>query len=249
MRPVPLHLWGRRSPSVVCLQAPGEPRPPVAPAGGRPQKAMACPTSMDSASAPRLSFLILFALLILAGCGGVTTRKPPIEVFPDMDRQPKYKPQAASTFFGDSRASRSAVAGTVATGQLREDDAFETGISSGMYAGRNPLPIDAALLARGRERYDIYCAVCHDRTGSGRGIVPLRVPSWQPTNLLDERIRKMSDGELFSVSSDGRRTMHGYRFQVSAGDRWAIVAYVRALQRTREGNLADVPPELRQAVR
>ena len=197
----------------------------------------------------RLALLVLLPLLALAGCGGVTTRKPPIEVFPDMDRQPKYKPQAASTFFGDSRASRSAVAGTVAVGQLREDDAYETGISSGMYIGRNPLPMDAALLARGRERYDIYCAVCHDRTGSGRGIVPLRVPSWLPTNLSDERIRKMSDGELFNVSSDGRRTMPGYRFQIPVKDRWAIVAYVRALQRTREGTLADVPPELRQAVR
>ena len=192
---------------------------------------------------------VLFLLLSLVGCGGVTTRKPPIEIFPDMDRQPKYKPQAASVFFSDGRASRSAIPGTVATGQLREDDGFETGISSGMYIGRNPLPMDAALLARGRERYDIYCSVCHDRTGSGRGIVPLRVPSWLPTSLLDERIRQMTDGELFNVSSDGRRTMAGYRFQIPVRDRWAIVAYVRALQRTREGTLADVPPELRPAVR
>jgi len=192
---------------------------------------------------------VLILLLALAGCGGVTTRTPPIELFPDMDRQPKYKPQAASAFFSDGRASRTSAPGTVAVGQLREDDAFETGISSGMYAGRNPLPLDAAVLARGRERYDIYCAVCHDRTGGGRGIVSLRVPAWLPTNLLDERIRMMSDGELFNVSSDGRRTMPGYRFQVPARDRWAIVAYVRALQRAREGTLADVPPELRTSVR
>jgi hypothetical protein len=189
----------------------------------------------------------LLLLIGLAGCG-VTTRNTPLELFPDMDRQPKYKPQAASTFFSDGRASRSAVPGTVAVGQLRPDDAFETGISSGMYTGKNPLPVDAGLLARGQERFDIYCAPCHDRTGSGKGIVPLR-SSWLPTNLLDQRIRDMSDGELFNVATFGRRTMPGYRFQVPQGDRWAIVAYVRALQRASAGTLADVPPELRPEVR
>ncbi len=187
-------------------------------------------------------------LILLAGCG-VTTRQPPIEVFSDMQRQPKYKPQAAGAFFEDGRASRSAVPGTVAMGQLRADDAFETGIASGMYIGKNPLPIDAALLARGQERFDIYCAPCHDRTGSGKGIVPLRVPSFLPSNLLDERIRNMSDGELFNVATYGRRTMPAYRFQVPERDRWAIVAYVRALQLAREGTLTDVPPELRPEVR
>jgi mono/diheme cytochrome c family protein len=192
--------------------------------------------------------LALLPLLILAGCG-VTTRSTPVELFPDMDRQPKYKPQAASAFFSDGRASRTAVAGTVAEGQQREDEAFETGISGGMYAGRNPLPLDAPTMARGRERYDIYCAVCHDRTGSGKGIVTARVPAWIPTSLLEPRIRQMTDGELFHVASDGRRTMPGYRYQVPAHDRWAIVAYVRALQRAREATLADVPAELRSTVR
>ncbi|HSW51523.1 MAG TPA: cytochrome c [Bryobacteraceae bacterium] len=189
----------------------------------------------------------LVLLLSLAGCG-VTTRQTPVEIFPDMDRQPKYKPQAASSFFSDGRSSRSPVPGTVAAGQLRADDAYETGIASGMFAGGNPFPIDAAVLARGRERFDIYCAPCHDRTGSGKGIVPVR-SSWIATNLHEERIRGMGDGELYNVASYGRRTMPGYRFQVPASDRWAIVAYVRALQRARAGTLADVPPELRPQVR
>ncbi len=196
----------------------------------------------------RRGLVMLMALLTLAGCG-VTTRETPIQIFSDMRRQPKYKAQAASAFFEDGRASRSAVPGTVAVGQLREDDAFETGISAGMYVGRNPLPIDAAVLARGQERFDIYCAPCHDRAGSGKGIVPTRVPAWIPSNLLDERIRKMTDGELFYVASNGRRTMPAYRFQVPARDRWAIVAYVRALQRAAEGTLEDVPAELRPSVR
>jgi mono/diheme cytochrome c family protein len=186
-------------------------------------------------------------LLALAGCG-VTTRQTPVELFPDMDRQPKYKPQAASPFFSDGRASRPPVPGTVAVGQLRVDDALQTGIAAGMYIGKNPFPVDAAQLARGRERFDIYCAVCHDRTGSGKGTVPVR-SSWLPTNLHEERIRGMSDGELFNVSTFGRRTMPGYRFQVPVQDRWAIVSYVRALQRSRAATLADVPPELRSEVR
>lgn len=191
---------------------------------------------------------LLAPLLFTLGCG-VTTRNTPIEIFPDMDRQPKYKPQAASPFFADGRASRVAIPGTVAEGQLREDDGYETGISAGNYVGRNPLAVDAGLLARGRERFDIYCAPCHDRTGSGRGIVPVRVPSWIPTSLLEPRIREMTDGELFHVASDGRRTMPGYRYQTPVRDRWAIVAYVRALQRARDATLADVPAELRSTLR
>jgi mono/diheme cytochrome c family protein len=172
-------------------------------------------------------------LLVLAGCG-VTTRDTPIEVFSDMRRQPKYKPQGASAFFSDGRASRPEVPGTVAVGQLRED--------------RNQPPLDAALLARGQERFDIFCAVCHDRTGSGKGIVATRT-SWLPSNLLDERIVKMSDAELFEVASVGRRTMPAYRFQIPERDRWAIVAYVRALQRAMAGTVKDVPPELRPDLR
>jgi len=172
-------------------------------------------------------------LLALTGCG-VTTRQPPVEVFSDMRRQPIYKPQAASSFFADGRASRSAVPGTVAAGQLREV--------------QNPLPVDAALLVRGQERFDIYCAVCHDRTGSGKGIIALRT-GWLPTSVLDERARKMSDSELFDVATNGIRSMPAYRFQVSERDRWAIIAYVRALQRAATGTLKDVPPELRPEVR
>jgi hypothetical protein len=190
---------------------------------------------------------LLTLLAALAGCG-VTTRHTPVEVFSDMNRQPKYKPQAASPAFDDGRASRAPVPGTIAVGQLRADVAFETGIATGLYVGRNPLPLTVPVLARGQERFNIYCAVCHDRTGSGRGIIAQRT-SWLPTNLLDPRIQNMTDGELFNVATFGRRTMPGYRFQVPAQDRWAIVAYVRALQRTRTGTLEDVPPELRADVR
>jgi len=187
------------------------------------------------------------AVMLLGGCARMTSTKPQIEVFPDMDRQPKYKAQASSSFFADGRSSQAPVPGTVAQGQLREDAAFETGAEDGMYAGRNPLELSRETLARGQERFDIYCAPCHDRAGEGRGIVGQR-SLWLATNLLDARIREMVDGEIFQVISYGRRTMPGYRFQVSASDRWAIVAYVRALQRT-SGTLADVPAELRSELR
>jgi mono/diheme cytochrome c family protein len=136
----------------------------------------------------------------------------------------------------------------VAAGRIIGDEGFETGIAGKMYVGRNPLPIDAALLARGRERFDIYCSVCHDRAGDGKGIVAVRT-AWLAVNLHDERILQMTDGELFNVATYGRRTMPAYRFQISPADRWAIVAYIRALQRAGLGVIEDVPSELRGRVR
>jgi len=190
----------------------------------------------------------LGAALLLAGCAGQTTRKPPIEIFADMKRQPKLEAQEASAFFADGRASRMPVAGTVAQGQLDEDPGFATGVENGMYVGRNPLPLDEAVLARGRERFEIYCAPCHDRAGTGRGIVGQR-SLWLANSLHDDRIKEMVDGELYYVISNGRRTMPGYRFQIPERDRWAIVAYVRALQRATSGTIEDVPPDLRRELR
>jgi cytochrome c5 len=179
------------------------------------------------------------SLILLAGCGP-TSRRPPIEVFPDMDRQPKVKAQTA--------AARRPVPGTIAQGQMKEDDTHSTGISDGMYTGRNPLPLNRATLTRGQERYNIYCAPCHDQTGQGHGIVSIR-SSWLPSNLHDPRQKNMTDGELFAVITNGRRSMPAYRFQVPVDDRWAIVAYVRALQRSTSATVADVPAELKGDLR
>jgi hypothetical protein len=196
-----------------------------------------------------LASISVVCLVGLAGCAGIASRKPPLEVFDDMDRQPKYKPQHESAFFGDARTSRAPVAGTVARGHLREDDAYYTGIVNNMYIGKNPLPITKDLLARGQQRYNIYCSPCHDRTGEGKGIVSLRTPSWQPANLHEDKPKAAADGEIFSIISQGRRSMPGYRFQIPEHDRWAIVAYVRALQRTTSAKLEDVPQELRESLR
>lgn len=192
---------------------------------------------------------ILPLALLLGGCAGLTTRSAPVEVFPDMDRQPKYKAQAQSPFFADARASRPPVEGTVAIGQMKTDEAFTTGKAAGFYIGKNPLPVNRDALLRGQEKFNVYCQPCHDRTGSGKGIVPAKVTGWLPTNLHDDRALKMADGEIFEVITNGRRTMKGYRFQVSDQDRWAIVAYVRALQRAGLGKLEDVPQEMRSELR
>ncbi len=192
-----------------------------------------------------LAALVLLAAA-LAGCSS-TSRKPPVEVFPDMDRQLKLKAQAETSFFADRRASRPPVPGTVARGRLKEDTPFHTGLEDGAYVA-NPLPLSRELLERGRERYDIYCAPCHDRTGSGRGIVAQR-SAWPAVNLNEPRYRQMPDGQIFETITHGRRTMPAYRFQIGERDRWAIVAYVRALQRASAGTLADVPPELRSELR
>ncbi|MFN3325185.1 MAG: c-type cytochrome [Bryobacteraceae bacterium] len=190
----------------------------------------------------------LLASVVMSGCAGNTTRSAPVEIFPDMDRQAKYKPQMAGPFFEDGRASRRPVPGTVAIGYLKEDESFHSGVNGNMYVGRNPLPIDAELLARGRQRYDIYCSPCHSRVGSEVGIVGKR-SMWLPTNLQEDRIREMPDGEIFSVISEGRRQMPAYRFQIEARDRWAIVAYMRALHRANNATMNDVPADLRSELR
>ncbi len=190
--------------------------------------------------------LVCAALLGLGACS-TKSRTPPIQIFPDMKDQPKYLPQAENSFFHDGRELRRPVPGTVARGALKEDEAFYTGSAAGAFAS-NPLPIDMDTLKRGQERFNIYCAPCHDKTASGRGIVATRA-SWLASNLTEDRIRQMPDGQLFDTITNGKRTMPAYRFQVEERDRWAIVAYLRALQRAANGTVEDVPAELRSDLR
>lgn len=191
-----------------------------------------------------LAGLALLTTLILVGCEGATSRNPPIEVWPDMDRQGKGKPQGQTDLFSDKRVARPPVVGTVARGFLKEDDVYYTGLVNNMYVGKNPETINADLLKLGQARFNTYCSPCHDRTGSGNGIVAIKSQgSWLPTSLLADRVRAMNDGEIFNIATNGRRSMPAYKNQVIEKDRWAIVAYVRALQRAAASTAADVPPE------
>ncbi len=193
--------------------------------------------------------LVAGAAMALGACSNFPSRQPPIWVWPDMKKQDKYKAQMSAPFFADGRTSRRPVEGTVAQEWYKADEAYSTGVGAdGNYVAKNPLPLDKATIEKGQVKFNIYCAPCHDRTGSGRGVVPAKVV-WVPGNMHEERIVNLVDGELYHVISMGRRSMPGYRFQISEQDRWAIVAYVRALQRSWRGTMADVPAEMQSKVK
>ncbi|MBX3026017.1 cytochrome c [bacterium] len=162
----------------------------------------------------------------------------------DMHNQPKYRAFAHNPFFPDQRASRPLVEGVVARGHLDEDEAFFQGVSNGAPVATNPLGSGLEVLRRGQERFNIYCTPCHDRTGSGEGMIVQRGYK-QPPSFHDPRLRAVPDGYFFQVMTNGFATMPGYAAQVPARDRWAIVAYIRALQLSQNATLADVPADER----
>jgi mono/diheme cytochrome c family protein len=198
----------------------------------------------------RYFFVILLltvaTVLSIAGFRGSLSRRTPLEVFPDMKRQPKLRPQKPSAFFGDQRTSRLPVAGTVPVGALLDDSPVASGRVPGTtnWVETNPLPVNAELLARGRARFTIYCSPCHSAVGDGQGITT-KYGMLRAGNYHDPRIVRLADGEIFNTITLGKNLMASYASQVSVTDRWAIVAYVRALQRARLGTLEDVPSENR----
>ena len=199
----------------------------------------------------RRSLLALAAMLALAGCRGGTQDAPPIMVpskvidvlmgVTNMDDQPKYKSQEDSSFFPDGRTSRMPPEHTVARGALRADPAFYRGVGAdGAPLAGFPVEVNANLVERGRERYDIYCAPCHDQVGAGQGIVPKR--GWiPPPSFHQDYLRAYTPGQFFQVITNGIRSMPSYAKQIPEQDRWAIVAYVQALQRSHYAKAAEVP--------
>jgi mono/diheme cytochrome c family protein len=162
----------------------------------------------------------------------------------DMADQPRFKPLAANPFFADGAASRPLLAHTVARGELRADAHFFTGRVDGALVAEFPAPVTRAMLERGHERYDIYCAVCHGRTGESNGIVVQRgFPP--PTSLHLQRLRDAPVGYFFEVITNGLGLMYPYASRVTPADRWAIVAYIRALQLSQNAALADAEPAQR----
>jgi hypothetical protein len=163
----------------------------------------------------------------------------------DMHVQPKYKPDEPSTFFQDGRSDRPEIPGTVASGHLRTDELLYTGRVNGLEADQFPFPITPQVLERGQGRFNIYCTPCHDYTGSGHGMVVQRgFPA--PPSYHTDRLRKAPAGHFFEVMTDGYGAMYSYAARISPEDRWAIVAYIRALQLSQNATLADVPAQERQ---
>jgi mono/diheme cytochrome c family protein len=164
-----------------------------------------------------------------------------------MHDQPKYTPLRESAFWNDARSARAPVEGTVARGLLHDDDLLYSGKQNGADASVFPFRVDAAVMARGQERFDIYCAPCHGRTGQGDGMVVLRGYR-RPPSFHQERLRGAPVGHFFDVITNGFGAMPDYAMQVKAADRWAIVAYIRALQLAGHATLADVPPAERSRI-
>jgi hypothetical protein len=162
-----------------------------------------------------------------------------------MANEPRYKPLAASTFFEDGRSARDLVPGTVARGQLPPEDPLYTGRAQGGEVTDLPLPLTRELVARGRERYNIYCTPCHDYVGTGHGMVVRRgYPN--PPSFHIPRLRQAPVGHFFAVMTDGYGAMPNYDAVVSPLDRWAIAAYIRALQLSQYAPVAALPAEIQQ---
>jgi mono/diheme cytochrome c family protein len=157
-----------------------------------------------------------------------------------MHNQPKYRPLRASALFPDGSSARPLIDGTVARGTLREDEAFFTGKVGLATVKELPFKIEEADLNRGEERFNIYCAPCHDRTGNGRGMVVQRGYR-QPPSFHIDRMKQADAGYIFDVMTNGFGAMPDYKAQIDARDRWRIVAYIRALQLSQSATAADVP--------
>jgi len=159
----------------------------------------------------------------------------------DMFDQPRTRPLRRSEFFSDGRSARPPVAGTVARGELRDDPHLYTGRVNGALVTTFPFPVSGEVLERGRGRYNIFCAPCHDRVGNGNGMIVRRGFRAPPSFHID-RLRAAPVGHYFDVVTNGFGAMPDYAAQIPAHDRWAVIAYIRALQLSQRATPADVPP-------
>jgi mono/diheme cytochrome c family protein len=192
------------------------------------------------------------AIVGIAGLRGGLSRQPPIEIFPDMNRQLKLRPMESDSFFANGVSSQLPPPGTVARSEPIqtaggpvypfEESPVNTGRITGTtnFVETNPLPVNDALLQRGHERFDIYCTPCHGRLGDGNGITKKLGLMPAVANLHDPRIVEMADGEIFNTITHGKNTMAVYGPLVPAQDRWAIIAYLRALQLSWLGSTNDL---------
>jgi len=216
-----------------------------------------------------ISLLCTIALVAVFGFRGQKSTGSPLEIFPDMVRQMKVRAQAPLGFFADGRGPRLPVAGTVPIGYEMPNpqgarsgagpaeaavrpafafsegtDYYNTGKMGDRWGTGLPVAVTAELLKRGQQRFNITCAMCHGASANGKGVTK-QFGLTTVATLQDERIRKMADGEIFNTITNGKNTMMAYGPNIVVSDRWAIIAYLRALQRSQAASIVDVPPEHR----
>jgi len=201
-------------------------------------------------------FLVLTGGVVL-GFRGSKFEKPPLWIFPDMDYQPRYKPQSYNSFWPDGRDDRVPPAGSVARGNaLRKPEVFSAGYTYDvaenppLFSGKTgagdwydgfPIPVDAKLMATGEEKFAIFCSVCHGRTADGNGITK-QYGMTTTASLLSNRIIEMNEGEIFNTITYGKGTMGPLADKLTPRERWAAIAYLRALQLAANASVEDVPP-------
>ncbi|MDB6095629.1 MAG: hypothetical protein JWM32_3191 [Verrucomicrobia bacterium] len=193
------------------------------------------------------TFLVVLTISLF-GFRGTKFTHPPMDVFPEwafpgMKRQPKPRPQGESRFFADGRADRPLPAGVVSRDELRNDDAkFAGKDAAGAWVRGFPagIDVDTRMITRGKQRYTIYCSPCHGAVGDGNGITKQYGMGATPT-YHDPRLRDMAEGEIFNTITHGKGNMLSYADKILPADRWAVILYVRALQRAQTGTSADVP--------
>ncbi len=194
-------------------------------------------------------------LALIARARATKSPEPRIHIIQDMDNQQKFKAQARNRLFADRRAMRPPVQGTVAR-ETTDDPVLNQGVGpDGEWVETIPVQMTMSLMERGRQRYDIFCSPCHGLSGYGDGMVAKRAEALQegtwipPTSMHADTVRGRPDGHIFNTITHGIRNMPAYGPQIPVADRWAIVAYVRALQRSQNAGIGDVPPELQAQLR
>lgn len=199
------------------------------------------PTMTHAPRTLRLALLIGAAFL-LGSCQGMISDKPPIHPNQNMDVQNRFNAQEQNAFFADGRAMRTPVQGTVARGGLRQDTELYEGVDArGQLVSEIPVPVTRDLVYRGKDRYDIYCAPCHGGTGDGQGIIMTGQYGYVPApSFHTDYIREQPDGHFYSAIANGIRSMPSYATQIKVEDRWAIVSYIRALQKSQNVNETEI---------
>lgn len=207
-----------------------------------------------------LAFFILcvVAVVSILGLPGSKSSSPPLYIFPDMDWQAKYLPQGSNSFFKNRMNDRPSIAHTISRGQGWERGrvfsstyTYLPSLNPTLYTGKEadgsfsqgfPLLVDEGLMLEGQKQYTLFCQVCHGASGDGNGITK-QYGMIATASYHDDRIRQMPGGEIFHTITHGKNTMNGYADKLSPEERWAIVAYVRALQRSQNASVSDVPSD------